>query len=54
MPQLTTRKILNNRDYRTNYIGFRTVSDIDPNLGKSPDLEAEKNRTPNNQGPGLN
>ena len=54
MPQLTTRKILNNRDYRTNYIGFRTVSDIDPNLGKGPDLEAEKNRTPNNQGPGLN
>ena len=40
MPQVTTRKILNSRNYKTNYIGFRTVSDTDPNLDK--DVEIKK------------
>ena len=40
MPQVTTRKILNTRNYKSNYIGFRTVSDTDPNLDK--DIEIKK------------
>lgn len=34
MPQITTRKIINTRNQKASYIGFRTVSDTDPDLGK--------------------
>jgi len=34
MPQIIARKIINTRNHKTNYIGFRTVSDLDPNLEK--------------------
>ena len=42
MPQITTRKILNTRNHKTNYIGFRTVSDTDPNLDKNNKIEIKK------------
>ena len=42
MPQITTRKILNTRNHKTNYIGFRTLSDTDPNLDKIKNVGIKK------------
>jgi formylglycine-generating enzyme required for sulfatase activity len=42
MPQITTRKILNTRNHKTNYIGFRTVSNTDPNLDKIKNVGIKK------------
>ena len=42
MPEITARKIINSRNQKTNYIGFRTVSDTDPKLGKDKEPRIKK------------